>query len=336
MRIAQLIFGGAFGGVERHAVELSNALAERHETVLAYTRRPGGSALEAALDIQLNPAVSRLALPKRWPGPALWRAVRQLGIDIAHSHDERASRHAVRWARGARKLATLHMPYDRRAHASCDGLVCLTDMQRSLVRGFRGQIATIGNWVLPHRQLSAEEIFALRHQFGATGNTFLIGSVGRLMPVKGFDLLVEAFRKAALPDSRLVILGDGPLRDELARQGGPQVLLPGFRSDVKDCVQAFDLFVSSSRWENYPLAVLEAMDAGLPIICTATAGSRASLGEAPFTWVPPDDASALETALRAMYERRPGRCIYAMERHRLEVRTAEIEALYASLLSPPS
>jgi glycosyltransferase involved in cell wall biosynthesis len=336
LRIAQLIFGGAFGGVERHAVELSNALAKRHETVLAHTRRPGGSALEASLDTQLSPAVSRVALPKRWPGPALGWAVRQLGIDIAHSHDERASRHAVRWARGARKLATLHMPYDRRAHANCDGLVCLTDMQRSLVRGFRGQIATIGNWVLPHRQLSSEEIRALRHQFGATGNTFLIGSVGRLMPVKGFDRLVEAFRKAALPDSRLVILGDGPLRDELARQGGSQVLLPGFQSNVKDCYQAFDLFVSSSRWENYPLAVLEAMDAGLPILCTAIAGSRASLGDMPLTWVAPDDAAALKIGLRAMYEQRPGRRIYAMERHRLEQRVPEIETFYALLLSPPS
>lgn len=336
MRIAQLIFGPAFAGTERHVVELSNALAERHATVLAYTRRPAGSAFEAALEPALSPAVTRVALPKRWPGPVLWRALRRLDIDIAHSHDQRASRHAARWALGARKLATLHMDYNPRAHDGCDGLICLTDWQRSQIRGFRGHIATIGNWVRPHRRLDPEEIRALRRGLGATERTFLIGGVGRLTPVKGFDRLIEAFRKAALPDSRLVILGDGPLRDELASQGGPQVVLPGFRSDVKDCVQAFDLFVSSSRWENYPLAVLEAMDAGLPIICTATAGSRASLGQAPFAWVPPDDAAALEMALRTMYEQRPGRCTYAMERHRLDARTAEIEALYASLLSPPS
>ncbi|MGH6944518.1 MAG: glycosyltransferase, partial [Geminicoccaceae bacterium] len=129
---------------------------------------------------------------------------------------------------------------------------CLTDAQRRLVTDFQGRIATIGNWVLPHRRLDAEEIRALRTRLGATERTFLIGSVGRLAPVKGFDRLIEAFRDAALPDSRLVILGDGPLRQELASKGGPQVLVPGFVNNAKDYYQTFDLFVCCSRSENYP------------------------------------------------------------------------------------
>jgi glycosyltransferase involved in cell wall biosynthesis len=336
LRIAQLIFGAEFAGAERHAVELANALAARHELLLAHIGRPGGSALEAAIERRLSPAVARIALPRRWPGLALRGMVRRHRLDLVHAHDQRASRYAGRWAGRARKVATVHLGYSPRDHSACDGLICLTTAQRETLGGFRGRVATIDNWVLPHRRLGVEEIERLRRDLGASKETFLIGAVGRLMPIKGFDLLIRAFRAAGLPDARLVIFGEGPLRDELAFQGGSQVLLPGFRDEIKDLYQAFDLFVCSSHSESYSLVVLEAMDAGAPILCTTATGARASLGDASVRWVPPGDPAALEEALRTMYECRPGRYSYPMEQFRPEARVAEIERLYEELLTPPS
>ena len=336
MRIAQLIFGAEFAGAERHAVELANALAARHEVLLAHLGRPGGSVLEAAIERHLSPAITRIALPRRWPGLTLRGMARRHRLDLVHAHDQRGSRYAVRWAGRVRKVATLHLGYSRRDHGACDGLVCLTAAQREALRGFGGRVATIGNWVLPHRRLSGEEIERLRRDLGASKETFLIGAVGRLTPVKGFDLLIRAFRAAGLPDSRLVIFGEGPLRDELASQGGSQVLLPGFRDDIKNFYQAFDLFVCCSHSESYSLVVLEAMDAGAPILCTTAAGNRTSLADTPVRWVPPGDVVALEGALRTMREGRPGRRSYPVERFRPEARVAEIERFYEELLSPPS
>jgi glycosyltransferase involved in cell wall biosynthesis len=336
LRIAQLIFGAEFAGAERHAVELANALAARHEVFLLHLRRLGGSALEAAMERRISPAVARIALPRRWPGLALRRTVRRHRLDLVHSHDQRGSRYAARWATGARKVATVHLGYSRRDHGACDGLICLTTAQRGALCAFRGRIVTVGNWVLPHRRLGAEEIERLRRDLGASKQTFLIGAVGRLTPVKGFDLLIRAFRAARLPDSRLAIFGEGPLRDELASQGGSQVLLPGFRDEIKDLYQAFDLFVCCSHSESYSLVVLEAMDAGAPIVCTTAAGVRTSVGDAPVRWVPPGDVAALEEALRTMHESRPGRHSYPMKRFCLEGRLAEIERFYEELLSPPS
>jgi glycosyltransferase involved in cell wall biosynthesis len=333
LRIAQLIFGAEFAGAERHAVELANALAARHEVHLLHLRRPGGSALGAAIERGLSPAVTRIAMPRRWPGLALRGMARRHRLDLVHAHDQRASRYAARWAGRARKVATLHLGYSRRDHGACDGLVCLTAAQRGALCGFRGPV---GNWVLPHRHLGAEEIERLRRDLGASKETFLIGAVGRLMPVKGFDLLIRAFRAAGLPDSRLVIFGEGPLRDELVSQGGPQVLLPGFRDDIKDFYQAFDLFVCSSHSESCSLVVLEAMDAGAPILCTTATGLRASLGDAPLRWVPPGNVAALEEALRTMHECRPGRRSYPMERFCPGARVMEIERFYEELLNPPS
>jgi glycosyltransferase involved in cell wall biosynthesis len=336
LRIAQLIFGAEFAGAERHAVELANALAARHEVLLAHVWRPGDSALDVAIERRLSPAVVRIVLPRRWPGLALRSMARRYRLDLVHAHDQRASRYAARWAGRACKVATVHLGYSPRDHGACDGLVCLTAAQRETLGEFRGRVATIGNWVLPHRRLSAEEIERLRRDLGATKETFLTGAVGRLMPVKGFDVLIRAFRAAGLPNSRLVIFGEGPLHDELASQGGPQVLLPGFRDDIKDFYQAFDLFVCSSHSESYSLVVLEAMDAGAPILCTTATGVRTSLGDVPVRWVPPGDAAALEEALRTIHECRPARHSYPMERFRPEARVAEIESFYEELLTPPS
>ena len=161
LRIAQLIFGAGFAGAERHALELCNALATRHAVFLTYVRRAGGSVLESAIKAKLGPAVTPIGLPRRWPGPALWRTVRRLRLDLVHSHDERASRYAARWAPGSRKVATLHLGYAPRAHAACDGLVCLTGGAETLdatwaqldATGFRVDDTNLTAWA--HAQRAA-------------------------------------------------------------------------------------------------------------------------------------------------------------------------------------
>ena len=69
---------------------------------------------------------------------------------------------------------------------------------------------------------------------------------------KGFDVLIEAFRAADLPDARLVIFGEGRERRRLERLLGPNMTMPGFRKSIKDYYQAFDLFVCPSRRDHCP------------------------------------------------------------------------------------
>lgn len=106
-----------------------------------------------------------------------------------------------------------------------------------------------------------------------------IGSVGRLHPVKNYDLLIEAMAhvRRSRPDlaSRisLTILGDGPERtalEELIARLGLQsmVALPGMVSDVRPFLQSWHLYVQPSRYEGMCLAVHEAMSAGLPVLVT--------------------------------------------------------------------
>ncbi len=143
----------------------------------------------------------------------------------------------------------------------------------------------------------------------ADPRTILVGSVGRLDPVKDYGRLVAALAGLEAPWRERVagvLVGDGPERlrlEELAREAGlgDRFLVTGRASDTAELLRALDIFVLPSRFEGLSNALLEAMATGLPIVATAvggtpelvTAGVSAEL-------VPPGDEAALRNALAAL------------------------------------
>ncbi len=110
---------------------------------------------------------------------------------------------------------------------------------------------------------------------------FVIGTVGRLQDVKDHATLVEAFAclRTLLPRARLrlVLVGDGPLRERLAHQVAALgledcVWLAGARADVAPVMRGFSLFALSSIAEGTPVTLLEAMASGLPVVATGVGG----------------------------------------------------------------
>jgi len=107
-----------------------------------------------------------------------------------------------------------------------------------------------------------------------------IVSVGRLMPQKNQQMLIEAFAEATknAPEYQLVIYGEGPSRVELEEKIASlgldgRVLLPGQTKDVFNAVASAELFVLSSDYEGMPNALIEAMCLGLPCISTKVSGA---------------------------------------------------------------
>ena len=111
----------------------------------------------------------------------------------------------------------------------------------------------------------------------------MIGTVGRLDRIKNQQALLEALRVLREHDRgadrlRLVIVGDGPLRGELAGAVrrlalDDAVWMPGSRADVPSLMRAMDVFVLPSRNEGISNTVLEAMASGLPVIATRVGGN---------------------------------------------------------------
>ncbi len=149
--------------------------------------------------------------------------------------------------------------------------------------------------------------------FNAPG-LFVLGTVGRMQPVKAQSLLAEAFvealaRTPALAGRlRLVMVGDGPLRAQAQarlEQAGVAHLawLPGERRDVPDVMRHLDCFVLPSLAEGISNTILEAMASGLPVLATAV-GGNAELVQQDVTGglVPSDDPVALAVALSRLAE----------------------------------
>jgi glycosyltransferase involved in cell wall biosynthesis len=145
----------------------------------------------------------------------------------------------------------------------------------------------------------------LREELALPPESLLIGTVGRLQPVKDQASLIRAFRQVrlAVPHARLVLVGGGVLRAELetiaANEGVAEaVRFMGDRSDVSRLLQGLDVFALSSLSEGYSIALLEASAAGLPIVATDVGGNAEIVRDrSNGLLVPARDADRLAAAL---------------------------------------
>lgn len=126
------------------------------------------------------------------------------------------------------------------------------------------------------------EKIAARKKLRISDGSYVIGSIGRLAPEKGYDLLIEAFagvvEAGAVPNPMLVIVGSGPekrrIEDMIAgRKLGKSVRLVGVQDDVRPWFQAMDLFCLPSKSEGMSVSLLEAGACGLPSVASDAGGN---------------------------------------------------------------
>lgn len=132
---------------------------------------------------------------------------------------------------------------------------------------------------------------ALRHQLGLSATVPLIGAVGRLVPIKNIELLLDT--AARLPDVHVAIFGDGESRRALEQRAqtlglARRVHFLGWTTDVAAAMSDLDVVVLTSRNEGTPVALIEALAAARPVVAT-------NVGGVPF--VVEDGVSGLLTAL---------------------------------------
>jgi glycosyltransferase involved in cell wall biosynthesis len=293
LTLVHVVFSSRIAGGERHCIDLANAqLAQGHRV---HVIGSAGSAVEGALASGVSFHGLKLPLLRGWRVAAL---ARRLGADVCHGHLGPACK-AVAHARSAARIGTLHVGYKAHHHARLDGLVCVNRAQHEGLPKSEALASVIYNWAPERDATAAVRHTDLRAELGLAPQQLLVGSVGRLHVSKGMDLLVAGFRAHAPADAVLAILGEGPELAALQQlaTGDARIRLLGFRSDVDQCLKSFDLFVSPSREEAFPLAILEAMRAGRPVLASATQGPLEMLAGQPARLVPVGNAHALGHAI---------------------------------------
>lgn len=190
--------------------------------------------------------------------------------------------------------------------------VCEAARQRFAADGMRPRRAllSVPNGIRLERFRPADDVArqSLVAELGLPTGSRIIGTVGRLQPVKDHALLLRAFAKVRVqvPEAALVIVGDGPLRAALeaqAEQAGlsDAVRFMGDRHDVPRLLTGMEVFALTSTSEGYSVALLEACASSLPIVATDVGGNREIVRHGVNgRLVPSGDAAAIATALIAL------------------------------------
>jgi glycosyltransferase involved in cell wall biosynthesis len=226
-----------------------------------------------------------------------------LGCAIAHAANVPVVAKSIR-ARDVDKHM-LHFFIDRLTTRQVDSVVLNSKQLIPFVMEKEGikpeQIVHIPNGIKVKPRDSSSAISDLLSELGINPKAQVVGIVARLYPQKGHVYLLKAFTKvlADKPDTILIIIGDGPLRQELEAEAtkmgiSQQTLFLGERSDVQDLLGCINVYVQSSLWEGMPNAVMEAMAAGKPVIASSVDGTIELIEEGKTGWlVKPADVDAL-------------------------------------------
>lgn len=326
--VAHVVHSLAVGGLENGLVNVVNGTRGglRHVVVCMTTAGP--------MRERLDPGVEVLEIGKRaGHDPTallrLARVLRRLRPTIVHSRNW-ATFDAVLAASLARVPRVVHGEHGRKITDPdgrnarhnrvrrllaplVDRFVTVShDLNRWLVEDVRipaDKVVTIVNGVDTAR-FAARDRTAARAELALAPDRLVVGTVGRLDPVKDQAGLVHAFARvrAATPDAMLVVAGDGPCGDDLralvASLGlGDAVRLLGERSDVATVLASLDVFVLPSIAEGISNTVLEAMATGLPIVATRVGGTPELVEDgANGVLVHRQDQAALAGAIRAYLE----------------------------------
>lgn len=375
LHVMHLVYRFSSGGLENVVTQLINGLPRhrfRHTLVALTEVDPVYRARIETPDVQC------IALDKQPGGPLpywprAWRLFREQAPDVLHSCNL-AAMDFLPMAALARVPRRIHAEHgwdvsdpggsnlknrrNRRLMAPfVQDFVAVSDQVRDYLRDIiqvpPARIQLITNGVDTHRfrPAQSDEPWPEGLPF-QRGEHLLVGTVGRLDPVKDQSRLIEAFAQLQFLDdetcrrARLVLVGEGPLRQALGEQVAQRglqdrVWFAGQRQDVPAMLRALDVFVLNSVTEGTSCALQEALATGMAIVATTVGGNAAVLGEgAAGHLVPPSDTMALAQGLRlalaqrldasarqAQQEAARARAMYA---YSLQAMLARYESLFAS------
>ncbi len=264
---------------------------------------------------------------RRQPGPsvpgevlALRRVIEEVRPEVIHLHSAKAGLAGRLALRGRRPtvyqphawsfdavqglLRTATISWERAACRWTHRIICVSTDEEAKARqhGITCPTVVIPNGVDVSRIHVADEQARqdARLRLGLPRAAPIAVSIGRLLPQKGTDVLLSAWRlvEEAVSEPRLFVIGDGPLRADLERDASATVSFVGHSDDVATWIRASNVVVISSRYEaGLTLVAMEAMAYGRSVVTTDVEGMRDGIGDRAGAVVDVDDVHALAAAV---------------------------------------
>ncbi len=360
-RLLLLITRSEPGGAQSHVLELLHGLRNKYELILA-TGEDGfllDHAKELGVESYLLPSLKRKLSPLQdyRAYQEIRNIIQQIKPDLVHTHSSKAgilgrlaahrlgvknifTAHGWAFAEGtpwARKL--IGIPTEFIAGKWCDRIITVSHADKRLA--VKHHIANQNKITVIHNGLADIEQDLLANPVNETP---ILTMVARVAPPKNFICLLDAL--ALIDDKYLLrVVGDGPELShvqEYARKIGIEknINFMGSRNDVPLILASSDIFILSSDWEGFPISIIEAMRAGLPVIASNVGGISEAIIEGRNGYlVPRGDAEMLSNAIRQLLadknkRKEMGQCSRVLfeEQGTTVVMLEGIEKIYDTLL----
>jgi glycosyltransferase involved in cell wall biosynthesis len=298
------------GGAQKQLLSLIGSLDKEKYNVFLFTAREGLLVNEALsidklilhrsgfLGRSINPFQDLLALIE------LYSFIRKNRIQVVHTHSSKAGilgRFAANFARVPLIIHTVHgwsfhdyqlrvvsyfyLILEKISASFTSRIIVVSNSDRN--KGLKNSIGRERQYIIIRYGIDYNEFKGRegrsesRKVLGLSNTDLAVGMVACFKPQKSpldFIRLAAAVRNV-FPDAKFIMIGDGPLRRRVCAlikkfnlEG--QVILAGWRNDIPLILSALDVFVLTSLWEGLPIAALEAMAAGVPLVATDTGGIR--------------------------------------------------------------
>jgi len=361
IRIMHIVFSLGMGGLENLVLNLLKSLDTSRYTPFICSLTDGG---------QLTKEFSKCGIKVFSMGKKsgvdyalhfrLAKLLRQQKIDLVHTHNNAPFYYGTIAAKIARIPVIIHTEHresDRRGKkivlmskllsrgintivADCQNVVDFLCNVRGISNA---KIRIIFNGIDINKYTNSLDVLKKKQELGIDKDSLIIGNVARLVPMKDHMNLLEAFHSInkSLPNTKLVIVGDGKLRKDLEKRAEElnldgSVIFLGIRTDIPEILNVFDVFVLSSESEGLSLSLLEAMAASKPVVATNVGGNSEVIDDgATGLLVPPKNSKGLADALiKILSNKELSNSIgiagqrKVKERFSLEFMTKEYEELY--------
>lgn len=306
LKIVHILFSRGFAGTERSTAESCNSQCNAHDIVLVCSKRHQRRKSGASILNHLDPRVKVIQVsPGLFLQSRLQKIIDAENPDITHAHLRKSTRLISKCKTNAAKISTLHIGVNSPQFLNMDALIAISPWQLNNVpKAFKGELRWIRNSLTPHPHPTEERVEQLKKELEVNESQFVVGGIGRLSSSKGWETLIKAFHHANIPNSVLIIIGEGREKDKLIKQASNFKIdfrVEDYKHLVKDYYATFDVFVCPSKEEPMGRVVLEALDSGVPVIASNIEGPKDILSEYPGTLFPVNDYSALASALQQAY-----------------------------------
>ena len=321
------------GGAEKCAIRLANSMSRQGFKSIFLTSDSINNYPKSLFDPEVE--LIRCASSTRF-APALFfnifRLIKRRGVDLVVLNNDRAGF----WGRMVKAVRRPSVPfvwinhlfYDdmidhwpfpkkqiykfayRATLPFCDYIVTVSESNKDqliLKHGVtQDKILVIYNTV-GYEEGTNQETVNLRENYNIKADEIVIGTICQINRQKGLTYLVEALAPICLDyNVKIIIAGDGPLREDIQQQVKEKgllekIILPGYIHTVPEHLDLFDMYVLPSLYEGFPIALVEALSHSLPVIATNINGCREAVeNEKTGLLVPARDPKSLEDAMRKL------------------------------------